>query len=170
MRLGDIDAALRYADELESMSAPELGPTLPGDLARSVRAEVAVAQGRDRDALSILQDQRWVVPMDRTWGSPLRSRPHERFMRASILERLGRSEEALGWYASLGIRPYDLPYLAPSQLRQAEIYDSLGDGEKAALHYKRFIELWKDCDSELRPVVEQAERALERLTREPTTD
>ena len=35
-------------------------------------------------------------------------------------------------------------------------------------HYSRFIYLWKDCDPELRPMVEDAERRLDALLQEPT--
>ena len=46
------------------------------------------------------------------------------------------------------------------------IYERLGDQEAAAHHYARVIDLWKDCDPELRPLVEAAERALGRYLRE----
>jgi tetratricopeptide (TPR) repeat protein len=58
---------------------------------------------------------------------------------------------------------YDRAYLAPSHLRRAEIYEKLGDREKAIFHYSRFLELWKDCDDALRPQVPEAEKRLERL-------
>ncbi len=34
---------------------------------------------------------------------------------------------------------------------------------KAIEHYARFIELWKDCDPELRQMVEEAKKQLELL-------
>ena len=49
---------------------------------------------------------------------------------------------------------------APSSLRRAQIYAQLGRQEEAAEHYSRFIELWKDCDEELRPLVIEAEAKL----------
>jgi hypothetical protein len=36
----------------------------------------------------------------------------------------------------------------------------LGEREKAADHYSRFIELWKNCDPDLRPLVEEARTRL----------
>ncbi len=57
--------------------------------------------------------------------------------------------------------------LAPSHLRRAELYEELGDDERARRHYARFLELWQDPDPELRPMVESARHALERLTAEP---
>ena len=81
-------------------------------------------------------------------------------------ERLVR-DEALGWYTTVSQHSvYDKIYLAPSHLRRAEIYERLGDRDKAALHYARFIELWADSDSEFQPQVEGARRALRSLSRE----
>jgi hypothetical protein len=54
-------------------------------------------------------------------------------------------------------------YLAPAHLREGEIYEKLGRPAQAADHYARFIELWKDCDPELRPTMEEARRRLARL-------
>jgi hypothetical protein len=58
----------------------------------------------------------------------------------------------------------------PSHLRQAQVHERLGEPERAAVQYRRFLELWSDCDPEFRPMVETAQRALERLTGEPTTE
>jgi hypothetical protein len=44
----------------------------------------------------------------------------------------------------------------------AQIYERRGDRAKAAEHYGQFIELWKDCDPELRPLVESARQRLAR--------
>jgi hypothetical protein len=57
----------------------------------------------------------------------------------------------------------DLAYLAPSHLRRAELYDALGRRVEAAGHYQRFVALWRDCDAELRPARERAERRLAEL-------
>lgn len=48
----------------------------------------------------------------------------------------------------------------------AERYERLGEPERAARHYGYFVELWRDCDPELRPEVARAEDALERLSGE----
>jgi tetratricopeptide (TPR) repeat protein len=61
---------------------------------------------------------------------------------------------------------YDVVYLAPSHLRRGEIYERLGEPDTAVEHYRRFIELWENCDPELRPHVEEAERKLARLRKE----
>jgi hypothetical protein len=86
---------------------------------------------------------------------------------AEVLHTAGREQEALRWFASLGgTSDLALSYVAPAHLRRAEIYERLGEDEQAALHYHRFVTLWKECDPELRPLVEEAERRLARLTGE----
>lgn len=88
----------------------------------------------------------------------------ERFLRAELLRALGRDREALRWYETFpDPSRYDLVYLAPSHLGRAEIYDRLGEPTRAAEHYARFIELWRDADPELQPLVNHARERLERL-------
>ncbi len=40
---------------------------------------------------------------------------------------------------------------------------SLGQREKAVEHYTRFTNLWRDCDPEFRPLVEDAQERLRLL-------
>jgi tetratricopeptide (TPR) repeat protein len=85
-------------------------------------------------------------------------------LRGELLARSGREDEALGWFGSIAERAaYELVYLAPSHLRQAEIYDRREDRREAAKHYRRFIELWREADRELQPVVDQARKRLAAL-------
>ena len=52
--------------------------------------------------------------------------------------------------------------------RSGEIYENLGEMDKAVENYRRFIEYWKDCDPELRPMVEDAQARLALLQGEGT--
>ena len=73
-----------------------------------------------------------------------------------------------GWSPSLGeFNTDELPYVSSSYFRRAEIYERMDECEKAIHHSSRFIDLWKDCDPELRPMVEDAERRLGHLLGEP---
>ena len=54
----------------------------------------------------------------------------------------------------------DASFLAGIHKRLGELYDARRDPERAAEHYERFVELWKDADPELRPQVEEARRRL----------
>ena len=83
--------------------------------------------------------------------------------------RGGKRVQAL--VADPATTPATDPVMAgPSHLRQAQMHERLGEPEQAVIQYRRFIELWSDCDPEFRPMLEGAQRALERLTTEPTTD
>ncbi len=177
VRLEDYESAERHAQWLDAYAeAPEEGPgsvqraAMARDLALSLRAYAARQAGRPSEALALLDQTEpeawWGVLWWRRGLNLLTTRALERYLTGEVLRELGRDEEALIWYEALGWRPYDLAYRVPAHLRQGEIYERLGDHEAAAHHYTRVIELWKDCDPELRPLVEAAERALERLTGE----
>jgi tetratricopeptide (TPR) repeat protein len=156
-RMGEYDAALRRAAELEQLSAPDDAGSLSVDLAQAVRAHVFDAQGRLDDALRALEAPPRTVPFLRK-NEWVFTQPHERYLRAEILNRLGRYADALAWYQSV-----HSVLAGPSSLRQAEMHERLGQRQQAAEQYRRFIDLWRDCDEELRPLVEGAERALHRL-------
>ena len=92
---------------------------------------------------------------------------YDRYFRAELLERAQREDEALGWFQSIAERAaYELVYSAPSHLRQAEIYDRRGQRDLAVQHYRRFIELWREADPELQPVVAGARNRVGQLERE----
>jgi tetratricopeptide (TPR) repeat protein len=163
-RLGDETAALRYAAQLERADPSSLPGAFAADGGKFVRAEVAWRRGRPQEALTTLEGARfWTrwpgLEAKNTDDSPFYSHMHERFARAELLYELGREEEAIPWYR---VYAYDLLYTAPARLRLAQIYERRGDRAKAAEHYGQFIELWKDCDPELRPLVESARQRLAR--------
>jgi tetratricopeptide (TPR) repeat protein/TolB-like protein len=165
-RLGEYDAALRYADDVEALKAPLFQSSVSRDKAQAIRAFVLREQGRYPEALAALEAApRTVNFFDE---SPYAREPQERFLRAELLAELGRHDEALRWLRTVG-GVYEVPLLAPAHLLAAQIHERLDAADSAAVHYKRFIDLWRDCDPELRPQVEAAERALERLTAEGGT-
>jgi serine/threonine-protein kinase len=164
-RLGDEAAALRYAGQLERADRSSLPGAFAADGGQFVRAEVAWTRGRPQEALATLENARFW----RTWpafevensdDSPFYGHMHERFARAELLYELGREEEAIPWYR---VFAYDLLYTAPAHLRLAQIYERRGERPKAIEHFSRFVELWKDCDPALQPMVQQARDALTRL-------
>jgi tetratricopeptide (TPR) repeat protein len=165
-RLGDEDLALRDAAKIEQVADSSGLRGWALDCARGIRARVAWKQGQVREAQSLIAE----VPIESLWwgfGYIMRLRTNERYLRAEILRSTGRYEEALGWYEGLvATQFFEIPYLAMSHLRRAEIYEQLEDSEGAIRHYSRFVELWKDCDPELKPMVEDAQRRLETLLQE----
>ncbi len=165
VRLGDLAAARRYAAQVdEAEGQPEWG-SLVNDYAWTLRAWVAWTEGRPADALAALENVRHEAWYGLLQASPVGALTEARFLRGEALAALDRPEDALGWFRSVEEFAYsDVAIWGPTYLREAEIYEVLGDRENAALYYRRLIDLWQDCDPELRPRVEQAERALARLT------
>lgn len=129
-----------------------------------MRAHASWRLGSAEAGLQALEDVQLDVTWDLIYFSPFYGRAHERYLRAELLLAQGRAEEALRWYDSLAdFMAYHMIYLAPSHLRQAEIYEQMGERKKAAEHYTRFVALCKNCEAELRPLVEAARERLERL-------
>jgi len=86
------------------------------------------------------------------------------FELGALHARAGQMQQAAAVWEEFMARPESewhvglISVLAHERL--AETYDALGDRERAALHYARFAELWKDADPELQPRVRYArERA-----------
>ncbi len=166
-RQGDDARALQYAAELERIDHPPEAATLVRDLARTVRADIALGRGRPADALKQLEPVRGEVPPE-LLGLPFFSEEGSRYLKAEALYQLGRDEEALRWFAhGFEGTPHELVYLAPGHLRQGELYERLGNRKQAVEHYSRFIQLWGTCDPKLRASVEEAKTRLASLVGEP---
>jgi DNA-binding SARP family transcriptional activator/Flp pilus assembly protein TadD len=158
-RLGDTASALRSARALDRAADSTAPGRLAHTLVESIRAHVAAAAGRTDEALAHLDAADWEAA-----ASVFVAEAYDRYFRAELLRDARRDDEALGWLQSMAERAaYELVYLAPSHLRQAEIYERRGNRSKAAEHYRRFIELWREADPELQPVVAGARKRLGEL-------
>ena len=158
-RMGDVQRAEREAEEVKEQVFPPDYLPLAEDLSLGIRAQIDRVQGRNADALAKLEQtlRQTKNPLE----SPFISLAYERFTRAQLLLELGRHREALSWFEHLvEASVFDFLYLPMSHLWQGEIYRQLGESTKAADHYASFIELWKDCDPELRPMVDIAKQRL----------
>jgi tetratricopeptide (TPR) repeat protein len=150
LRVGDSLGARRALAELARRRTIDPTALHAENFARSLGAHEAIARGRPRVALARLESVHW----DQASETPP-AEVADRFLRAQLLEGLGREEEALGWYASLAQRSSDeLIFLAPAELRQAQIYDRRGDHAEAIRHYRRFLEIWDAPELPLSPQVE----------------
>lgn len=155
-RAGDPARAEALADELGALD-DESVPGLARDLERGVRADLAWRAGRHQQVVDLLAKRHAVFSPELTVLSPLYSQARERYLKAESLVALGREEEAAAWYETLAeLNVFDLVYLAVSHQRRAEIQARLGRSTRAAEHYRRFLELWRAADPELRPLVEAA--------------
>ena len=166
-RLGDEAAALRYARELENMSGTPEARALARDQLQGIRAQIAWMRGQPEEALAALERAPMVRNYLLTVNSAFYGLAYERFMRAELLNSLGRYDEANAWYRSfLEHSTYDVALLGASHQRRADIYEKLGRREEAIQHYGRFLELWSEADPKYQPLVEHARLRLESLVSE----
>jgi tetratricopeptide (TPR) repeat protein len=160
-RLGEYDDALERAASLDAAAVSSDDVAL-GSFAQTVRAEVEWRRSGPAAALAVWDTHELRTSLERALSSSFFTHLYARFARAEVLRAAGRRDEALGWYATLGENTvHDLAYLGPAQLRQAEIVWEVRDYGRAAGHYERFLMLWRDCDTTVRPLTDAARRALD---------
>jgi tetratricopeptide (TPR) repeat protein len=168
-RLGDRDSALRYAEGIERADGPPEAQAVVRGLAQSVRADVALETGDVAGAARALEGVTGEVPLELVSVPAFATvreftQEHARHLRVIVLTAQQEYAEALRWIdASFQRAPSEIAYAAPMHRQRAEIYERLGEREKAADHYRRFVALWRDCDPPLRPQVEEATARLARL-------
>ncbi len=73
----------------------------------------------------------------------------------------GISRRRTGDEASLELDPVRVPAIRE---RLGQLYESMGNTDKAIENYRAFIELWKNADADLQPRVADARKRLARLT------
>jgi tetratricopeptide (TPR) repeat protein len=164
IRLGQGEAAIEYANALEQLGGAPAAVTLANDLSQSLHAQMARYLEQPADALVLLEQNKMESSYELAVVSSFYAQSYERYLRASLLQELGRLDEALNWYNSFGeFSVYDLACLAPAHLQRGEIYETMGEREQAVQHYTRFIALWQNCDPELKPMITGAEARLAQL-------
>jgi tetratricopeptide (TPR) repeat protein len=84
---------------------------------------------------------------------------HVRRVLGQVLMELGRWEEAVPYLHPNWLRPY-----SHERYHLARAYEGMGELGKAAKEYALFVEAWEDADPELQPWVDDARRALARLS------
>jgi tetratricopeptide (TPR) repeat protein len=163
-RLGREAEARRYARQLDEMGGSPEAQALARDQVQGVLAQIAWTRGDEGGALAILQQAPMIRSYLLTVNSSFYALNYVRYMRAELLNALGRYEEAASWYCSfLEHSTYDVAFLGPSHFRRAEMYEKLGRPDEAARHYNRFLELWSEADAEYQPLVAYARERLASL-------
>jgi eukaryotic-like serine/threonine-protein kinase len=167
-RLGNATRATKLARELETLPAPANVGSLMPDLARGIRAETASRRGRPAEVTAGFAGVRRETYYELATTSPFFAQARERFVQAEALVAQGRDAEATALYRSLGGQGsmFELPYLAPAQLRLGEIAERQGRADEAADHYARVLELWRDADPPLQPLVREARARLAKVRSE----
>ncbi|OLB05238.1 MAG: hypothetical protein AUH06_10445 [Gemmatimonadetes bacterium 13_2_20CM_69_27] len=132
------------------------GEPLRFDLAAT--GAIAVGEGRSQDAAAAF----------RGWSQePGECLTCGLFELATVYDRAHQPDSALAIYERVVNTP-SLPYIAryaiaPTYKRLGELYEERGDRAKAREYYGRFVDLWKDADPELQPVVRDVRARMTRL-------
>ncbi len=159
--MADLDNRI---DLLDKINYSGEAPDISGHFRAMLSALREWKNENPTQALTLIDEAH--VPLHWNAGnSPILEESFNRWARAEILRDLGRLEQALTQYESLvGVNNFlGLPYLGPSYLRRAEIYEELGAGDRALDFYTRAIDLWANADPELQPFVEQARGGREHV-------
>ena len=86
--------------------------------------------------------------------------PLQRWWRGRINLELGRPEAAARYFQSFFV--FSHPWTR-SLFYLGQAYEQMGDVEMARQAYSDYLDVWKDADPELQPLVEQGKEALTRL-------
>lgn len=130
--------------------------------------EIALARGRAQQAID--EFRKGDIGYD---GQPAREcLPCLHVDLARAFDAAGQADSAITRYEAFIATPYymrlavpiDPMMLAGTHKRLGELYEAKGEREKAASHYARFLELWKDADPDLQPRVAEVRRRLARLS------
>jgi hypothetical protein len=138
---------------------PALGSQAPaGDLAR-MDAWVAFAARQYADALKKIREA------DRDFAINER---RAQVAIADAFDLLGQGDSAIVYYEAFVRTPDTFPgensvFTAGVHKRLAELYDARADTGRAEAHYRFFLDLWKDADSELQPKVREVRARLAQL-------
>ena len=95
------------------------------------------------------------------------------FLLGRAYEKAGQPDSALAVYERAVTTPGYLrafeedATLGPTYRRLAELYEERGQLDKARDYYGRFVDLWKDADPDLQPIVRDVKQRLARLSAEP---
>lgn len=170
-RLSDHNALVHYADLAQQRVTENIGDE--HSLVVFHTLSVLIEENNIDQAERHFHEARIPFPtFYHTFDSPLNTQDYARYVIAERLFNAGRIKEALPWYSSF-VDGYDvdgLLYLGPAYMRRAQIYEALGETNKAITFYTRFIELWKDADPGLQQIVEDMKLRLNSLQALPLVD
>lgn len=148
-RLGDWSDADRAAAELDRMRSSD-STSLVSALAQSAHAFILAERGDVARALAAVDSASREVWYASAGESAPYAQAAERFLRAELLERIGRDDEAVRWYASAERNSLDdVWYLAVSHVRRAQIYEREGRSAPARGEYLRARQIWREGDPEV---------------------
>lgn len=157
---GDTARAGDLLRDMDQSGQPLLGRDFERAFARST-GEVDLAEGRIASGLAAVREG--------TDG--FGCEPCVAFIRAGAYDRAGDADSSLHYWQQLVDFRWGLPALEapakPMALRRlGELYEERGNRERAVQYYNEFVELWKDADPELQPVVSDIRARIGNLVAE----
>ena len=152
------------AKSLEGIRVPFQAGTLPRDLAHSIRAELLLEKGDLAGAARQFDWTTMAVRFPSQYESVFFSRARDRFVYGIILDSLNR-RAASGWLEAQASSylTHDHVLKAPILLRYAKHAEREGRKEQARTAYARVSKLLRNCDPEVVPMRQEAERGMARL-------
>jgi tetratricopeptide (TPR) repeat protein len=133
--------------------------------------DLLLAAGRTPDAIA--RYQAWHGELCPVCGVNGLGAPGDgSFELATAYERAHAPDSALATYERIITTPAfarvfeDARHLAAALKRVGELYEERGNRTKALEYYGRFVDLWKDADAELQPVVKDVRARIARLAAE----
>lgn len=160
---GNATASFLAMDCLDDTLSPS-SRSLCDDLQLGARAEALRRNRKPGAALQVVESLHMRVPYQFAGRSIYFARTRERYLRAELLARKGRLDEAYAWYSAVPNGSWmDYVYLAPTHFRRGQLAERLGRREVAAAHYRKALELWRQPDVELAPLRHEAARGLARM-------
>jgi tetratricopeptide (TPR) repeat protein/tRNA A-37 threonylcarbamoyl transferase component Bud32 len=158
--IGATDKAAAILARLER-ELPEEVMRRDGDRALAL-ATIALNRGDARSALQQYRQAARLIPC----------RLCTAFGEGQSFEKLGEPDSAIAQYErfvnghNTDAEAREL-FLAAALRRLGEMYESKGDRKKALEYYGRFVDLWKDADPELQPLVTDIRKQMAQLAGEP---
>jgi tetratricopeptide (TPR) repeat protein len=164
VRSGDWAVALARVDSIARSPSAVPPHDVPRAFAAELRAHVFAARGEHQGALELLTR---AAGLSSYWyGWRFGGRHSERWLRAELLERLGRRDQALLVYESLVFgSEHDLILAAPASLRRAAIFAQLGREAEACSAFRTAAAAWQDGDPPALAAIDSARRALRATVR-----
>ncbi|HEX6053135.1 MAG TPA: protein kinase [Gemmatimonadaceae bacterium] len=121
-------------------------------------ANSALARGRPADAIAFIRaGEQYTLDFERSHYAEM----------GYAFDRAGIADSAIVYYEKFAANPLsdidiDPNHLAGAYKRLAELYDAKREWDRAATYYLKFVDLWREADPELQPVVKRAaDRAAE---------
>ncbi len=165
-RLQD-DSTLTHVAERASQRAGEgNGKDMESAVSNILHVLQSAREGDVEKAIQSFHAAR--VPLPTFWytfQSPLTTQDYSRLVIAELLFKEQRYEEALPWYDSIfsGWDTDGIFHAAPTNYRKGQIHEILGNTEEAITAYTRCIDYWRDADTALQPIVQDAQDRLNSL-------